>query len=193
MRSETRLNHSISLIAFFPKWDPSNLSHLCGWADEFGSLWGGKLYIHVFQIAIFQMLLLCNCWLRAASSNLCRAGGSHPRCQTGLHKSNTCTQLCSKTMRRWCEGALKLTAGLATRCQSFQSRPASCQKRSPITPMDVCLWVCAFCGAVHNPCAVQNGGCMHECRVDGGRAHCDCKAGYILAEDRKTCEGKCSS
>lgn len=31
---------------------------------------------------------------------------------------------------------------------------------------------------------------MHECRVDGGRAHCDCKVGYILAEDGKTCEGK---
>lgn len=33
---------------------------------------------------------------------------------------------------------------------------------------------------------------MHECRVDGGKAHCDCKAGYILAEDRKTCEGNVS-
>lgn len=31
---------------------------------------------------------------------------------------------------------------------------------------------------------------MHECRVDGGRAHCDCKVGYILVEDGKTCEGK---
>lgn len=50
--------------------------------------------------------------------------------------------------------------------------------------------VCAFCVSVQNPCADQNGGCMHECRVDGGRAHCDCKVGYILAEDGKTCEGK---
>lgn len=33
---------------------------------------------------------------------------------------------------------------------------------------------------------------MHECRVDGGKAHCDCKAGFILAEDRKTCEGNVS-
>lgn len=34
---------------------------------------------------------------------------------------------------------------------------------------------------------------MHECRADGGKAHCDCKVGYILADDKKTCEGKCSS
>lgn len=46
------------------------------------------------------------------------------------------------------------------------------------------------CCAVHNPCAEHNGGCMHECRVDGGRAHCDCKEGYILGEDRKTCRGR---
>ena len=31
---------------------------------------------------------------------------------------------------------------------------------------------------------------MHECRVDGGNAHCDCKGGYKLAEDGKTCEGE---
>ncbi len=55
--------------------------------------------------------------------------------------------------------------------------------------MCVCVCVC-ICAAVQNPCADQNGGCMHECRVDGGRAHCDCKVGYILAEDGKTCEGK---
>ncbi|KAG7254983.1 hypothetical protein CRUP_013100, partial [Coryphaenoides rupestris] len=40
---------------------------------------------------------------------------------------------------------------------------------------------------LQDPCADQNGGCMHECRVDGGRAHCDCKVGYLLAEDSKTC------
>ncbi len=55
------------------------------------------------------------------------------------------------------------------------------------------MTVCAFCVAVQNPCADQNGGCMHECRVDGGKAHCDCKVGYILAEDGKTCEGKFTS
>lgn len=47
-----------------------------------------------------------------------------------------------------------------------------------------------FVVAVQNPCADQNGGCVHECRADGGKAHCDCKAGYILAEDGKTCQGK---
>lgn len=62
----------------------------------------------------------------------------------------------------------------------------------PLTAVDLCLWVCALCVAVQNPCADQNGGCMHECRVDGGKAHCDCKAGFILAEDRKTCEGNVS-
>lgn len=34
---------------------------------------------------------------------------------------------------------------------------------------------------------------MHECRADGGKAHCDCKAGFTLAADGKTCEGKLSS
>lgn len=53
---------------------------------------------------------------------------------------------------------------------------------------------CVFCcHAVHNPCAEQNGGCMHECRVDGSRVHCECKVGYILAEDGKTCQGRYSS
>ncbi|MEQ2164342.1 hypothetical protein GOODEAATRI_005691, partial [Goodea atripinnis] len=39
-----------------------------------------------------------------------------------------------------------------------------------------------------NPCANQNGGCMHECRVDGGNPFCNCKPGYLLGEDGKTCE-----
>lgn len=47
----------------------------------------------------------------------------------------------------------------------------------------------AFYVTVQNPCANQNGGCMHECRVDGGKPFCDCKFGYLLAEDGKTCEG----
>lgn len=47
-----------------------------------------------------------------------------------------------------------------------------------------------FSGAVSNPCAVQNGGCMHECRLDGTRPRCGCRVGFILAEDRKTCQGR---
>lgn len=34
---------------------------------------------------------------------------------------------------------------------------------------------------------------MHMCRVDGGNAHCDCRPGYLLAEDSKTCQGKFTS
>lgn len=59
----------------------------------------------------------------------------------------------------------------------------------------ILLWLslrpdeCVFCVTVQDPCAEQNGGCLHDCRVDGGKAHCDCKVGYLLAEDGKTCEG----
>lgn len=31
---------------------------------------------------------------------------------------------------------------------------------------------------------------MHECRLDGTGPHCHCRLGFILAEDRKTCQGK---
>lgn len=31
---------------------------------------------------------------------------------------------------------------------------------------------------------------MDICRVDGGKAHCDCKVGYGLSEDQKSCHGK---
>ena len=41
-----------------------------------------------------------------------------------------------------------------------------------------------------NPCADRNGGCMHLCRALRGLAHCECHAGYRLAADRKTCEGR---
>lgn len=47
-----------------------------------------------------------------------------------------------------------------------------------------------FSGAEPNPCAVQNGGCMQECRLDGTRPRCHCRVGFILAEDRKTCQGR---
>lgn len=50
-----------------------------------------------------------------------------------------------------------------------------------------------LCFSVQDPCAEHNGGCMHMCHPDGGKAHCDCNAGYILAEDGKTCEGKITS
>lgn len=31
---------------------------------------------------------------------------------------------------------------------------------------------------------------MHDCRLDGARLYCDCRVGFILAEDGKTCRGK---
>ena len=50
--------------------------------------------------------------------------------------------------------------------------------------------VTPLCVAVRSPCAERNGGCMHTCRNDGGRALCECNHGYQLAEDNRTCEGK---
>lgn len=47
-----------------------------------------------------------------------------------------------------------------------------------------------FSAAGRNACAVQNGGCMHDCRLDGTTLYCECRVGFILAEDRKTCQGK---
>lgn len=137
------MNHSISFIAFFPKWaswDPSNLSHLCGWADELGSLWEGKLYIHVFQIAIFQMLSLCNCWLRAASSNLCRAGGSHPRCQTGLHKSNTCARNNKEMMWR----CFKAHCMLCDKMSVFFSLTRLRARSVPQSRRWICVYECVL-------------------------------------------------
>ena len=58
----------------------------------------------------------------------------------------------------------------------------------------VCVSVClCVCVTVANPCSDQNGGCMHMCLPDGSRAHCDCKVGFLLAEDGKTCEGNTPS
>lgn len=116
-------------------------------------------------------LFCCNCWLRTASFNFGRAEGSHQRCQTGLNKPNTC-----RTMQgtiegcKWAETLHQLRIRAADQCE---------------------LTVTGFfSGAVPNPCAVQNGGCMHECRLDGTRPRCDCRVGFILAEDRKTCQGR---
>lgn len=148
------------------------------------------------------MLLLCNCWLWTASSNFCKAEGSHSRCWTGLHKLNTQTDRQTDnyvewTLKRWVGSAewqckFKALDMLCFNMSVFTVFPTPEPDVFPawLTPVDLCLCVCAFCVAVLNPCADQNGGCMHECRVDGGKAHCNCKVGYILAEDKKTCEGK---
>ena len=40
-------------------------------------------------------------------------------------------------------------------------------------------------------CSVSNGGCEHSCDYDQfGYASCSCEAGYILASNKKTCNGK---
>ena len=38
-------------------------------------------------------------------------------------------------------------------------------------------------------CNVNNGGCSQKCVTKGGKALCECKAGYILGDYEKTCEG----
>lgn len=98
-----------------------------------------------------------------------------------------------RAITRWCRGA-RWQCGFKALClfcietSAFYSLAHFSVLR--LTPQDLCSWVWACCAAVQNPCAVQNGGCMHGCRADGGKAHCDCKVGFILAEDRKTCQGK---
>lgn len=63
-------------------------------------------------------------------------------------------------------------------------------QKCPLRPPAPCSRSWFFSAAVRNPCAVQNGGCMHDCRLDGARLYCDCRVGFVLAEDRKTCRGK---
>ena len=48
--------------------------------------------------------------------------------------------------------------------------------------------LCLLCAA-EDPCATDNGGCQHDCINYGGRARCECRAGYILATDGTNCEG----
>ena len=38
-------------------------------------------------------------------------------------------------------------------------------------------------------CLTDNGGCDHICVNEPGTHHCECKAGYLLADDGKTCNG----
>ena len=40
-------------------------------------------------------------------------------------------------------------------------------------------------------CALDNGGCDHECKNKPGSFECSCKSGYTLGKDGTTCTGKC--
>lgn len=81
---------------------------------------------------------------------------------------------------------LKLFICSALRCRTVRFY-------TTVPKVMIYVYECASCVTVKDPCADQNGGCMHECQVDDGKAHCDCKAGYILADDGKTCEGSFTS
>ena len=39
-------------------------------------------------------------------------------------------------------------------------------------------------------CALDNGGCDHECKNKPGSFECSCKSGYTLGKDGTTCTGK---
>ena len=38
-------------------------------------------------------------------------------------------------------------------------------------------------------CTVKNGGCVHRCVTKRGKGKCVCNAGFVLAMDKRTCEG----
>ena len=38
-------------------------------------------------------------------------------------------------------------------------------------------------------CAIANGGCEHECINTEGSFYCDCREGYMLESNNRTCEG----
>ena len=40
-----------------------------------------------------------------------------------------------------------------------------------------------------NECAIANGGCEHECINTEGSFYCDCRDGYMLESNNRTCEG----
>lgn len=86
------------------------------------------------------MLSLCNCWLRAASSNLCRAGGSHPRCQTGLHKSNTCARNNKEMMWR----CFKAHCMLCDKMSVFFSLTRLRARSVPQSRRWICVYECVL-------------------------------------------------
>ena len=44
-------------------------------------------------------------------------------------------------------------------------------------------------GEEDSSCDLDNGGCQHDCVVEGSSHVCKCKDGYKLQDDGKTCAG----
>ena len=40
-------------------------------------------------------------------------------------------------------------------------------------------------------CLTSNGGCQHICMNTPGSRQCQCRTGYILASDGRSCKGMC--
>lgn len=63
-------------------------------------------------------------------------------------------------------------------------KKADCSKTNPADEDP------AVCAEV-NPCSTNNGGCAHTCVFNyNGRYHCECRSGYQLNSDNRTCSGK---
>ena len=41
-----------------------------------------------------------------------------------------------------------------------------------------------------NECVISNGGCEHQCKNTNGSYICQCKKGFFLDGNAKTCSGK---
>jgi len=50
------------------------------------------------------------------------------------------------------------------------------------------VYLIRFFFADFNECEAGVSGCQHKCKNSVGRFSCECFFGYILKEDRKTCE-----
>ena len=45
----------------------------------------------------------------------------------------------------------------------------------------------------YNECEEEPHGCEHVCVNDMGSYHCECRRGFFLSEDSKSCAGKSQS
>ena len=53
------------------------------------------------------------------------------------------------------------------------------------------LFFACFCIIDIDECATENGGCNQICVNKPGSFECECRDGYELADDKKTCKGQC--
>ena len=61
--------------------------------------------------------------------------------------------------------------------------------------MTVCgkLWYIKFLCADINECSTNNGGCQHECVNTAGSYECQCRSGFQLLSNRRSCTGERAS